>query len=92
MGAKRNDIMIQFLAESVTVTLFGGVIGIIIGSLISALVAVIARYLGYNWDLVVSPSSIMMGFGVAFLVGLVFGSYPASRAAKLNSIEALRYE
>ncbi len=92
VGAKRNDIMIQFLAESVTVTLFGGVIGIIIGSLISALVAVIARYLGYNWDLVVSPSSIMMGFGVAFLVGLVFGSYPASRAAKLNSIEALRYE
>jgi putative ABC transport system permease protein len=84
--------MIQFLAESVTVTLAGGVVGIIIGSLISALVAVVARYLGYDWDLVVSPLSIFMGFGVAFAVGLIFGIYPATRAAKLNSIEALRWE
>lgn len=92
VGARRRDVMIQFLAESVTITLFGGVIGIIIGGLVSALVAVIARYLGYNWDLVVSPSSVFMGFIVAFVVGLVFGIYPANRAAKLNSIEALRYE
>ncbi|MFA5021065.1 MAG: ABC transporter permease [Patescibacteria group bacterium] len=92
VGAKRNDIMIQFLAESVMVTLVGGVVGIIIGSLISFLIAAIARYLGYDWDLVVSLTSILMGFGVAFLVGLVFGLYPAGRAAKLNSIEALRYE
>jgi len=92
VGARRNDIMIQFLAESVTVTLFGGIIGIIIGALISTLVALIARYLGYDWDLVVSPSSITMGFTVAFFVGLIFGIYPAGRAAKLNSIEALRYE
>jgi len=84
--------MIQFLAESVMVTLMGGIIGIIIGSAISALVAVIANYLGYNWDFVVTPSSILLGFGVAFIVGLVFGIYPAGKAAKLNSIEALRYE
>ena len=92
VGARRNDILIQFLAESVTVTLLGGVIGIIIGSLISALVAVIAQYLGYNWDLVISPVSILLGFGVAFCVGLVFGIYPAGKAARFNSIEALRYE
>lgn len=92
VGAKRRDIMIQFLAESITVTLFGGIIGIIIGSAVSWLVAIIANYLGYDWDLLVSPASILMGFGVAFLVGLVFGIYPAQRAAKLNSIEALRYE
>ncbi|MFA6228080.1 MAG: ABC transporter permease [Patescibacteria group bacterium] len=92
VGAKPGDIMVQFLAESVTVTLAGGVIGIIIGSLISALVAVVAKYLGYDWDLVVSPLSIFMGFGVAFVVGLIFGIYPATRAAKLNSIEALRWE
>lgn len=92
VGARPKDIMIQFLAESVTVTLAGGVIGIIAGSLISALVAIVARYLGYDWDLVVSPLSIFMGFGVAFAVGLIFGIYPARRAAKLNSIEALRWE
>lgn len=92
VGAKRRDIMIQFLAESITLTLFGGIVGIIIGSLVSMLVAVIANYLGYDWDLVVSPLSIFMGFAVAVLVGVVFGIYPAQRAAKLNSIEALRYE
>lgn len=92
VGAKRRDIMIQFLAESITLTLFGGIVGIIIGSLISTLVAVVANYLGYDWDLVVSPLSIVMGFAVAVLVGVVFGIYPAQRAAKLNSIEALRYE
>lgn len=92
VGAKRRDIMIQFLAESITLTLFGGIVGIIIGSLVSTLVAVVANYLGYDWDLVVSPLSIFMGFAVAVLVGVVFGIYPAQRAAKLNSIEALRYE
>ncbi len=92
VGALRGDIMVQFLAESVTVTLAGGVVGIIIGLAVSALIAVIARYLGYNWDLVISVWSILMGFGVALAVGLIFGIYPANKAAKLNSIEALRYE
>jgi len=92
VGARRLDIMIQFLAESVAVTLLGGIIGIAIGAFISFLVAAIARYLGYNWDLIISPLSIALGFGVAFVVGLVFGIYPASKAAKFNSIEALRYE
>lgn len=92
VGAKKGDIMVQFLAESIALTLFGGVVGIIIGSVISFLVALIARYLGYNWDLVVSPFSILMGFGVAFAVGVVFGIYPARKASQLNSIEALRYE
>jgi len=92
VGAKREDIMVQFLAESVTITLAGGIIGIVIGLAISSSVAVIARYLGYNWDLVISPSSIILGFSVALAVGLIFGIYPANKAAKLNSIEALRYE
>lgn len=92
VGAKRRDVMIQFLGESVTVTLIGGILGIIFGSLISFLVAVVARYLGYDWDLVISPFSVFLGFIVAFIVGVVFGIYPASKAAKLNSIEALRYE
>lgn len=92
VGARRQDIMIQFLAESITVTVASGLVGIILGALVSALVAVIARYLGYNWDLVISPFSILLGFGTAFAVGLIFGLYPAGKAAKYNSIEALRYE
>lgn len=92
VGAKRGDIMIQFLAESIALTLFGGIVGIIIGSIVSFLIALIARYLGYDWDLVVSPFSILLGFGVSFIVGIVFGIYPAQKASQLNSIEALRYE
>ncbi|MFA6451824.1 MAG: FtsX-like permease family protein, partial [bacterium] len=92
VGAKRKDILIQFLAESVMITLVGGIVGIIIGLSVSFFIAVIARYMGYNWDLVVSPASVLMGFGTALSVGLIFGIYPANRAAKLNSIEALRYE
>ncbi|HLD28513.1 MAG TPA: ABC transporter permease [Patescibacteria group bacterium] len=92
VGAKQSNLMIQFLSESIVVTFFGGIIGIIIGGAFSTLVAIIANYLGYDWDLVVSPSSIIMGVVVALVVGLVFGIYPAQKAAKLDPISALRYE
>jgi len=92
VGAKKNDIMRQFLWETVAITLTGGIIGIIIGSLISALVALIARYLGYNWDLIISAGSILLGCSTAVIVGLIFGIIPARRAAELNPIDALRYE
>jgi putative ABC transport system permease protein len=92
LGAKSSDIMTQFIFESVAITLTGGIVGIIIGIIISFIIALVARYLGYQWDLIVSPLSIIVGCGVAFAVGLIFGIYPASRAAKLNPIEALRYE
>ncbi|MFA5076705.1 MAG: ABC transporter permease [Patescibacteria group bacterium] len=92
LGAKRNDLLIQFLLESVILTLSGGVFGILIGSGISALVAGVASYLGYNWDLVISPFSIILACSVCILIGLGFGYYPAQRAAKLDPITALRYE
>jgi putative ABC transport system permease protein len=92
VGAKNSNIMSQFLIESVIITLVGGIIGITIGVVFSALVAYVARALGYNWDLVISPFAIILATSISIIVGLIFGLYPASRASKLNPIEALHYE
>lgn len=92
VGAKRGNILGQFLAEAIILTFSAGVVGIVIGSAISILVAVVARYLGYDWDLVISPSSILLACGVCIFIGLIFGYYPAKRAANMSPIEALRHE
>jgi putative ABC transport system permease protein len=92
VGANGKSIMTQFLLEAITITLSGGVIGIVIGALISVLIAVGARVLNYDWDLVVSPFSIGLALAVSVAVGLIFGLYPASKASKLQPIEALRHE
>lgn len=92
VGATNKNIRNQFLLESSTVTLLGGIIGIIIGSLLAYVVALGARYMGYTWDYVISIISIIVAVGASVGVGVVFGYYPARKAAKLNPIEALRYE
>lgn len=92
LGAKKGDILTQFLTESIIITFIGGLIGIIGGSIFAVLIATVAGYLGYDWDLVISPFSIIISFAIAVIIGLVFGIYPANKAAKLNAIEALRYE
>lgn len=92
VGATNKNIRNQFLLESSIVTLLGGVVGIIVGTLLAYAVALGARYAGYTWDFVVSPVSILLAVGVSVLVGIIFGYYPARKAAKLNPIEALRYE
>ena len=87
LGAKRKDIMAQVLTESITLSTFGGMIGILLGFLaataISALTPLPAR---------LEPWSVMLGIGITAGVGLFFGAYPASRAAALDPIEALRRE
>ena len=87
LGAKRKDIMAQVLTESITLSTFGGVIGIALGFLaatgISALTPLPAR---------LEPWSVVLGIGITASVGLFFGAYPASRAASLDPIEALRRE
>ena len=87
IGAKRTDINSQFLLEAVLLTFIGGVVGIILGWLFSAGAT---RFAGIAST--VSFSSIVLAFGVATGIGIVFGYYPARRAARLNPIEALRYE
>jgi len=87
LGAQRNDIMVQFLVESILICLFGGVMGILLGSLISWLASQFA-----GWNTVISAGSIILSFTFSVLVGLIFGIWPAWRASKLLPIEALRYE
>lgn len=85
IGASKSDIIGQFLAEAVLLSLFGGVVGIIIGLVGSQFTIV-------GIEPVVAPYSVFLAFGVAILIGLFFGLYPANRAASLRPIEALRYE
>lgn len=87
IGAKRKDINIQFLMEAVMLTFIGGLMGVMLGWLISFGVT----YLGIL-QASVSMSSILLAFGVSALIGIVFGYYPARRAGRLNPIDALRYE
>ncbi len=87
IGAKRDDISNQFLAESVMLTFIGGLIGVGLGWLASKAVT---SFAGINTT--ISMSSVLLAFGVSAAIGIIFGYYPARRAAKLNPIEALRYE
>jgi putative ABC transport system permease protein len=92
VGATNKNVILQFLTESVVVTMFGGIIGIIFGFLVSYIAAKVMVYLGYKWDFVVTINSIIVAVGVAAGIGLLFGIYPAYKASKMNPIEALRYE
>jgi putative ABC transport system permease protein len=87
IGARRRDILQQFLVESVMLSLTGGLIGVGIGVAASA---VISKFAG--WAVLVSPVSVAVAFIFSGAVGVFFGFYPARKASKLNPIEALRYE
>ncbi len=87
IGAKKSEIMEQFLIESVLISFIGGGLGIILGLIISRTVSQIG-----GWDTIVSTQSIILAFGFSVGVGIFFGFYPARKAANLNPIDALRYE
>jgi putative ABC transport system permease protein len=87
IGARPRDILAQFVVESFTISLIGGISGIVIGVVLARLVAAYA-----GWPTVITLSSLVISTGVSMTVGLVSGIYPARRAAALNPVEALRYE
>jgi putative ABC transport system permease protein len=88
VGAKRRDILLQFLVEAVVLSLLGGVVGIALGYLGSNLVA----RLSADLTAYTSPSAVLLATGFSIAVGVFFGIYPAARASGLDPIEALRYE
>jgi len=92
VGATKSKIRNQFLMESGFMTMLGGIVGIIVGAIVSYLVALLARFMGYEWTFYISPFSVILAIGVSILTGVVFGLYPSFKAAKLNPIDALRYE
>jgi len=92
VGAKRYQIIMQFLLETILITLLAGIIGISLGVGVSFGVAQIAQYLGFDWNFSVPLYSVILSTGVSGLIGLIFGFIPAQKAGKLNPIEALQYE
>lgn len=92
LGAKSKDILWQFLFESITLTFIGGVVGVIIGAILALVVYLVATANNFNWVYSIPVFSIILSVGFSGVIGLVFGLYPARRAAKLNPIEALRKE
>jgi putative ABC transport system permease protein len=87
LGAKRRDIMLQVLAESVTLSVAGGIVGTTLGFLVALVISKLSPL-----PAAVQPWSVALGIGITALVGLFFGVYPAMRAARLDPIEALRKE
>jgi len=92
IGARRKNILIQFLIESSIMTLVGGLIGIVVGITIAWVITLGVNYFGYEWKFIVTPLSVFISTLMAIVVGLVFGLWPANRASQLNPIQALRNE
>ncbi len=92
LGARKRDILLQFLTESALLSMLGGVIGILFGWLIGVVVAQIAAASGTPLPVAVTADSVLLAVVFSTAVGLFFGIYPANRAASLQPVEALRYE
>ena len=87
IGAQRSHVLLQFLAEAVFMSVVGGVSGIVVGAVATEVIAALAK-----WPTIVSPAAVAGGFLFSAAVGVFFGYYPARKAARLDPIEALRYE
>lgn len=92
VGAKRRDVLVQFLVEAVMLSLIGGLIGILLGAVGARVISVVAQNAGQEFQALVSLRAVLIATLFSAGVGLFFGIYPARRAAHLNPIDALRYE
>jgi putative ABC transport system permease protein len=87
VGARTRDILGQFLVEAVTLSLIGGLVGVVLGMGAAFGIAQLA-----GWRIVVAPQAVLLAVAFAFVIGVFFGFYPARKAARLNPVEALRFE
>jgi putative ABC transport system permease protein len=87
VGARQTDIIRQFVLETTIIGMTGGTLGLIAGALMSRVIANFA-----DWSTIVTPGSVLLAFSVSVLVGLVFGVYPAVKAARLDPVKALHYQ
>jgi putative ABC transport system permease protein len=87
VGARAGDVLLQFLAEAIALSVIGGVAGILLGAVASGAIAQMLR-----WSTSISPASVLLSFAVAAIVGVFFGYYPARQASRLDPIDSLRYE
>jgi len=87
VGAGKRDVLLQFIIEAVAISILGGFIGILLGFGASAIVGN-----AMDWSIAVTPFSVLISVGFSMAIGIFFGWYPASKAANLNLIDALRYE
>jgi len=93
VGARKKDILYQFLIEAMVLTGLGGILGILLGVIFSYFVSIVLTMaLGIEWKFVLSLASVILAFGVSAGIGIIFGIYPARKAAQLSPIDALRYE
>jgi putative ABC transport system permease protein len=87
VGARSSDVLAQFLSEAIVLSLFGGVIGVVLGVSVAAFVQSKA-----GWDILIPVSAIAVAVGFSALIGIFFGIYPAFRASRLDPIDALRHQ
>jgi putative ABC transport system permease protein len=93
IGARRRDILAQFLMEAIVLSVCGGLIGILIGSSLASVSGlVISKLMNASWPAVVSVQAALIAFSVSAFIGVFFGLYPANKAASLTPTEALRHE
>lgn len=92
VGAPKHTIMQQFLTEAILITFLGGIFGIVFGLVLIYVIYLLANYYNLDWSLTISPMGIFLALSFSIAVGLIFGLYPAKRAADLDPIAALRKE